>query len=152
MRNARLASLAVLLALPLLASPRAIANDKTKEAKVRQLIQMTDAEKLGGQVIDAMLGQVEQSGKLPPGFSDKFREEAQKDKLVDRLVPIFMKRLDEKDIDGVIAFYKSPAGQSFLKAQPMIIQDEMAAGNAWGQSLYEKTMKDLGMSPAPQQQ
>src|SRR5947199_165758 len=126
-----------------LAAHHAQAAGSSKEAKVRELLQLTGAEEMGNQILDATLAQLGPS--LPAGYAAKFKELAQKDKMTDRLVPIYLKHLDEKDIDGAIAFYKSPAGKDFVKAQPQIFQESMQVGQAWGKDIGDRTDAALGM-------
>src|SRR5207237_6557247 len=40
-----------------------------KEAKVRELLQLTGAEEIGNQILDTMLAQFDTNPQLPPGFT-----------------------------------------------------------------------------------
>src|SRR5205814_10239265 len=99
------------------------------------------------QMLNALLKQFGQMPNIPPGFLPKFKELAQKDDFISRVVPVYLKFLDEKDLDGAITFYKSPAGRNFIKAQPQIIDDSMAIGQAWGQDLATRTLQAIGQTP-----
>ena len=143
------AALALSVAAVQVAAPSADAAP-SKEQKVRKLIELTGGEDLAKQVLDAMMGQLSASPDLPPGFVEKFRELAMKDDIVSMYVPIYVKHVAEEDLDAAIAFFSSPAGKRFAKAQPAIMQDSMAAGQQWGMRLAERTMKELnGGKPAP---
>jgi hypothetical protein len=48
--------------------------------------------------------------------------------IMDAMVPIYQKHLTKSDLDAVIAFYSSPAGQKLLKEQPAMMAEGMQAG------------------------
>src|SRR4051812_44892909 len=110
MRFHQAAAVTALLAVGFLANAAPAVKTDSKEAKVRKLMQLTGARELGDQTIAAMMEQFKESKDLPPGFADKFKQLAQADGLVERLVPVYKRNLEESDIDGVIAFYNTRAG------------------------------------------
>jgi hypothetical protein len=114
-----------------------------KEMKIRKLLDTTGAAATGKQVMDAMLNEFGKTNNLPEGFIEKFKETAKPDTLVEIIVPIYIKHLDEDTIDGAIAFFESPAGKKFLKAQPEILKESMEAGQKWGAESARKTLKAL---------
>src|SRR5258706_1530959 len=61
------------------------------------------------------------------------------DEMVDALIPIYQRHLTEADLDTVIAFYKSPTGQKFLKERPAM----MAEGMQVGQDIMLKKLPDI---------
>jgi len=139
------AALALTFAVPSTAAPTV--QDKpevsAKEKKIRKLLEVTGSAAMGKQVMDAMLDSFQGNNALPPGFIEKFKETAQPEKLVELIVPIYLKNLDEETIDGALVFFDSPAGKKFIKAQPTIVQESMAAGQKWGTEMAEKTLKAL---------
>lgn len=126
----------VLLAALSLAAAKPVAA--SKEQKVRTLLELTGGASMGSKILEAMLSQIESQRDAPAGFGDEFRALAAKDDLLSRLVPIYVKNLTDADIDGAIAFYRSPAGRDLAKAQPIILQQSMDAGQLWGQELAKK--------------
>ena len=86
---------------------------------------------------------------LPPGFVTRFRELAMKEDLSEMLIPVYLKNLEEEDLDGLIKFYQSPPGKKFIAAQPAILQESMAIGQKWGTDLAERAMKESTPSPRP---
>jgi hypothetical protein len=50
------------------------------------------------------------------------------DEMVDAVVPIYQRHLTKSDLDAVIAFYSSPAGQKLLKESPAMMAEAMKAG------------------------
>jgi len=59
----------------------------------------------------------------------------EKEALVLLTGPIYMKYLSEEDLQNTLDFYNTPTGKKFIEVMPLITQESMQAGNAWGQSL-----------------
>jgi hypothetical protein len=132
-------------------TPPPVAMDP-REQKVRKLLELTGAAAIGQQTLDAMLMEFSSMPGLPPGFIDEVRALAKADQLVDLIVPVYLKNLQEADIDAAIAFYSSPSGKRMVTALPAINQQSMAAGQQWGAQLAEQAMKNLmakQAAPAP---
>lgn len=53
------------------------------------------------------------------------KEELNWDKMEPLFIEIYGNALTQEDVDGMIVFYKSPAGQSFIKKMPEIMQQTM---------------------------
>lgn len=151
MNLVRPVSVALVLALALLAPVRAgsaVQEGKEKkqsalEQKVRKLMELTGSGSLGKQVLDAMCDQFDKLPNLPEGFVAKFKELAKGEDIVERVVPIYVKHLDEASVDAAIAFYQTEGGRKLLKAQPAIMKESMEVGQKWGQELAEKALKTL---------
>ena len=114
-----------------------------KEKKIRRLLEITGTAAMGKQVMDTMLEHFSKSADLPPGFVQKFKETANPDSLIEILVPIYVRNLDEETLDGTIAFFESPAGKKFIKAQPVIMKESMVAGQKWGAEAAQKALKAI---------
>jgi uncharacterized protein len=61
------------------------------------------------------------------------------DEMIDAMVPIYQKHLTKSDLEAVIAFYLSPAGQKLLKEQPAMMAEGMKAG----QDIMLRKLPDL---------
>ncbi len=114
-----------------------------KEKKARLLMELTGAAQVGKQTMDAMLDHFGKAPGVPDGFLRKFKELARPGDLVEMVVPIYVKHLDEPTLDATIAFYKSEAGMKMTKAQPLMVKESMEAGQQWGQELAAKVLKAL---------
>ena len=53
------------------------------------------------------------------------RDEISWDVIQPRIYEIYSSTLSQSDVDGMIAFYQSPAGQSFIKKMPQIMNQTM---------------------------
>jgi len=121
----------------------AAAADARHMAKVRKALELSGSAKQGKAVMDQMLAQFASIPGLPPGFLEKFSEMVKPSDLTELTVPIWKKHLTEQDLNGLIAFYTSPAGKSFLEAQPAIQQESMVVGQKWGQEMAMKVLQEL---------
>jgi len=123
------------------------ADQKTagaKEQKVRRLLTLIKAEAMAGQMLDVMMGSMQENlGDGSDEFWKSFKSQVKVDELVEMLVPVYADNLDESDIDGLIEFYGSPVGQKFVSKQGIIIQQSMAVGEKWGAQVAERAIQQL---------
>jgi hypothetical protein len=61
--------------------------------------------------------------------------------LVDLLTPIYEKHLTIEDIQGVIAFYKTPLGTKFAKKSKIIGKESMPIAQKWAMGLQGELKK-----------
>jgi uncharacterized protein len=136
-------------------SPRpSSAIDPQKEARIRELMEVTGAKNLGQQLIEAGMeqfrGSVQDSQPNNPRakqFADAFVARFQKhfdpDSLTERVIPIYDKYLTTDDLKGLLDYYHSPLGQRMLKALPEVTRESQATGFALGQKAAQETMEEL---------
>ena len=125
---------------------RALAAKSSKDQKIRQLLEITGAAKLGGQVVQQMFPSLRQMApQVPANVWDDLEKEMEKrvPEMADIIVPIYDKHFTESDIDGLIAFYRTPVGKKFIKELPSITQESMTAGQRWGASIGQEVVKRL---------
>jgi hypothetical protein len=58
-------------------------------------------------------------------------------------IPIYDKNLSEETINELIKFYKTKAGQDYIKKMPVIMQESMQAGAIWGQKIMMNVINEL---------
>src|SRR6266404_1166657 len=138
---------------PAKVSPQASsAIDPQKEARIRELIEVTGAKNLGQQLIEAGMEQFRSSvqdsqpnNPLAKQFADAFVARFQKhfdpNSLTEHVIPIYDKYLNTEDLKGY--YYRSPLGQRMLKALPEVTRESQAAGFALGQKAAQETMEEL---------
>ena len=128
--------------------------DPSKEAAIRQLIDISGGKALANQVMDAMQKNLKpmMANALPLGdyreklidlFFEKFRSRADLQQLVDLAVPIYDKYLSEEEIKGLIQFYSTPLGQKTLSVLPKVVSEMQGEGEKWGQELGRQCMKEV---------
>lgn len=134
------------------ATTAAIPEDQqaTKEqlAKLFEVMRLREQMKSMRQIVPSMVQQQiktamnQTEGELPPGTKlsteqrEKMQEVMQKyvgkamdlyptDEMLTDMSTIYQRHLSKDDVDGMIAFYSSPAGQHLLDMQPVIAQEYM---------------------------
>ena len=69
------------------------------------------------------------------------------DDLTDMLVPVYSKYLSQEDLEGIIAFYRTPVGKKYAKNTPYITTESMQVGQEWGMKLvqdFQEKLKERG--------
>lgn len=131
--------LALLLITPLFAH----ADEASKKAKVEELMQLTNVN----QLMPQMLGQVsermkasaaEQSAnlKLTPAQQTVYDDYQQKisnlitgsvnwDKMKPIMIQVYTETYTEEELDGILSFYRSPAGKAMVAKAPQLMSKSM---------------------------
>lgn len=117
---------------------------------VEKLMQLTGASNLGQQMMAQMLPAMQQMiPDAPPAFWQSVQQEVNIDEMVALVVPVYQKHLSEEDIQSMLAFFSTPAGQKLITAQPAIMQESMMVGQQWGQQLFIRAKQKYdAMAPA----
>ncbi len=140
-------TLLILLALGVLSVPaRADELTKDKRADIEHLLAMTGALSLGKQMASAAVTNLTQILKkarpdipqnalnlLPAGVEAVFDENF--DSFKEVIIPIYHKYFTAAELKEMIRFYSTDLGQKTIKVMPTLMQEGMAAGQRWGQSL-----------------
>jgi hypothetical protein len=132
--------IAIVLAGTLWNPASALADEASKTAKIEEMMQLTHADRMTAQMLDQMKSMVMgQLSKIDmPVEARQASDEMQQrlmDIITDRMswtknkptyIRIYSETFSEADIDGILAFYKSPAGQAMIEKMPQLIQKSMA--------------------------
>ncbi|MFA6148933.1 MAG: DUF2059 domain-containing protein [bacterium] len=139
----------IFIAMLLLAASTAIAQQDsnepgTIEEDIQELLKLTNAVKMGDQMLDQIFGTYEKMiPNVPAEIWQKARKEMRTTDLIGYIVPIYAKHFNRNDIRGLINFYKSPLGKKMIDNQEPILRESMAIGMAWGQEVSRKIASDL---------
>jgi len=102
--------------------------------KIEQLLDMTGALALGEQLGKEMMKQ------MAPMFPEKAQPLLQEltqalrgDDYKALIVGLYQQNFTESEVDALITFYSSPAGQSIIKKMPTVMQESMKIGGVFGQ-------------------
>jgi uncharacterized protein len=137
------------LLLLFMASAPLAAQSDVFEQKIIKLFDVQGSRQQFEMAIDQMIDiQMQSAGSNADmaAFFEQFKAEIKTegfDDLYAILIPIYRKHFTEADVDALLAFYDSPAGKKMVSVMPLITQESMAAGAAWGQQLAEKIIKRL---------
>jgi hypothetical protein len=114
------------------------------DGSINQLLELSKAGKLMDSVFAQMDGimkaSLKQVTKGKPLSADEqaimdkqqarmiaiMKEELSWDKLKDSFVQVYRETFSQEEVDGLIAFYQSPVGQSFIDKQPELMKNTMA--------------------------
>lgn len=116
----------------------------TKEAAVRELLELTNAADIGKQVMDQMGAAY--SAQMGPEFGEyweRFTSRVDGDELTELLVPIYAKHFELSELHELIRFNRTPVGQKMMRVMPDIMQESMEVGAAWGQQLAMDAMAEF---------
>ena len=126
------------------ASPIPVAtSDTPSEASVKQLLEAAQVHKLLDSIMTQMdsllqqtIRQTTQGRKVPPKIQkDIEKRQAEMMAMVKdildwkKLEPMYMrvyqKSFTQQEVDGMIAFYQTPAGQAVISKMPLVMQNTM---------------------------
>lgn len=63
--------------------------------------------------------------------------------MINMIIPIYDSCFTEQDIQGLIAFYKSPLGKRLVEKLPVITQKSFDVGQVWGQKIAAELLEEL---------
>jgi hypothetical protein len=136
------------------APPTSGSVSSPKEARIRELMDVTGTRNLGQQLIEAGMEQFRSSvldsqpdnpraKQFVEAFVSRFQKHFDPDSLNERVIPIYDKYLTAEDLQGLLDYYHSPLGKRMLKVLPEVTRESQAAGYALGQKAAQETMEEL---------
>ena len=146
MSTARLLLLSSLFVLPctfvLGTSPMLHAQDKPaakedplerKKGKVRELMSVMKTREIAEKSMDIAL----ESSGAPAEYTQKFKDNFDFDGMIESTVGVYVKHLEEDEIDALLKFYTSDSGKKVAAAMPEITVESMKAGQEYGKRAAE---------------
>ena len=135
-------------------APAQPAVDPAKAAAIRQLMDVTGSGKLGEEYVDLVTARVRQlvSSVIPQperlqqfmdAFTKQFATRVTAAQVNDAQIPVYANHLSLEDIQALLAFYQTPAGQRIIKALPLIVQEAQNAGANMVQPAAVDTMRQM---------
>jgi len=111
------------------------ADEASKSAKAEELLQLMQGDQMMKMMEPMMKGMLAQADKdIPAEQRAKVGEMQEKimalvavslNKAKPALAKVYTDTYTEEEIDGILAFYKSPAGKAFLQKMPEVMQRSM---------------------------
>ena len=71
------------------------------------------------------------------------RQEFNWERLKPQYIQLYRDTFEQEELDGLIAFYKSPAGQAYVDKMPVVLQKSIAISQSIMQSLMPKMMAEV---------
>jgi hypothetical protein len=111
------------------------ADEASKSAKAEELLQMTQSDQILKTMEPMMKGMLAQAGKDMTAEQRAKAGDLQEkmlaligeslNKAKPALVKVYTDTYTEDELDGILAFYKSPAGKAFIQKMPEVMQRSM---------------------------
>ena len=128
--------------------------DPAKAAVIRQLMDVTGAGKLGEEYVDLITQRVRQvvANVIPQpdrlqqfmdAFTKNFATRVTAAQVNDAQIPIYANHLSIEDIQALLNFYKTPAGQRIINELPMIVQESQNEGANMVQPVAMDTLRQM---------
>ena len=123
------------------------AQSKTYPATLKKYMEASGSMGAFKMAITQMMGSFKSmNSSVPEEFWKEIETEFQNtslDDLVTMMAPVYEKHMTEADLNEVIKFYSTPAGKKLAEKTPTIMQESMAVGQTWGQTVAGKVMAKL---------
>jgi hypothetical protein len=103
-----------------------------------QMMQQSISQAIQGKSLSAE--QQRALDAVPAKFVAVMREEMSWQKMKPLYVQIYRETFDQEEIDGMLAFYASPAGKAVITKMPVVMQKSLALSQSLAQSSIQKMM------------
>jgi uncharacterized protein len=135
------------------------ASNPPSEASIKQLLEVAQAHKM----IDNMMGQMDalmknamQQATKGQSISPQIQKDIDKrqtemfaglkelldwNKLEPMYVRVYQKSFTQSEVDGMLAFYKTPTGQALLNKMPVVLQNTMIEMQQMMQPVMQKMQR-----------
>jgi hypothetical protein len=151
------AFLVVLIAGIAIPASAADASGSAKRRDIQRLMEVTGSAELAAQFTDVFSEQMFHGFKavapdipvralevmkaeLTQLFSERM---AGPEGLLEQMVPIYDRHFSHRDIQELLAFYRTPIGRKSIAVMPIIVQESMLAGQRWAQALGPEMQRRL---------
>ncbi|WP_300686122.1 DUF2059 domain-containing protein [Chryseobacterium sp.] len=115
------------------------AFSQSNEAKVRELISITRSDRMLSIGFKEFMDHYNNKYKdLPDNFWDEFKKDMAPERIVTLYIPIYKKYFSDADIDELIKFYKTPAGQKLIKNMPSLMTESTQVTNNFVEAFNKK--------------
>jgi hypothetical protein len=116
----------------------------TKDENIRKLLALTDASGTFKRSLEAQLSLMKASEtRVPPRFWDEVLKEADPDKFVELLIPVYDKHFSDDELKGLIAFYETPLGKKLVSEMTPIMTETAAIGAKYGEQIANRVVKKM---------
>lgn len=75
---------------------------------------------------------------LPSKFVSVMKDEMSWQKLKPKYIQLYRETFEQEEVDGLLAFYASPAGQAMITKMPVVMQKSFAISQSMMQSMLPK--------------
>jgi uncharacterized protein len=142
-----------LVSVMLCACSPAFADDASELAKARALLVATKVDELQTKAFDTMLTlqapQLGQQLQLQDGETQRFLTDVreawwrQSAAMLEEIAKVYVEEFSEAELDAMLAFYATPAGQALVDKQPRIFERSTALGADAGMKTFQDAFTAL---------
>ena len=125
-------------------------SDVEYKSTLKKMFEVSGSEEAYKSGIRQMFVMFRQKENVPQEVWDALESEflqTSLNDLVEMLTPVYQKHLTTADLQKVIQFYQTPAGEKFAQKTPFIMQESMQVGQQWGMKVgkdVETKLKEKG--------
>jgi hypothetical protein len=119
--------------------------DPAKAEAIRTLLELTNTAQLMLMGFEEAAASQPVPPDLPEGFWEEFKAKvrAEAPRFLDMLVPVYDQYFSLEDVQGLIAFYRTPLGERFITVQPDLTKEMMRLGERWGMMLVGEVFMEF---------
>lgn len=120
------------------------AFSQSNEAKLKELITLTRSDKMLSIAFQQFMDYYNNKYKdLPESFWDEFKKDMSPEKIFALYIPVYKKYFTDSDVDELIKFYKTPAGQKMIENMPNLMKDAREIGTSYAEALDKRVNDKL---------
>ena len=122
------------------------AQESQYDKDVKRFLEINGSKQNMEPIVTQMMAQFKM---MKTGVPDEFWSRAEKNMIADldnrllKVVPIYKSQFSHEEIKGLIAFYESPLGKSFIEKSVKLLPQTMQIGQQWGMEIGTKIQQDL---------
>lgn len=151
-----IASFAIALCIVAAVIP-ANAQELTKQAKIERILELTNSQASVDKMLDQMTGMItaQMKAQMPKATPEQLAQVQEMQtrvmelvksrmsltKMREQYVKIYTELYSDDEINGMLAFYDSPAGRGFLQKTPLLAERMMAASQTQMGDLMPEIMR-----------
>lgn len=117
---------------------------QAKNEKIMELMEVMGTKQNLHNILNTMVVQYKSSY---PNISSEFWKKAISEEnvndLFNRMIPLYSKYYNEKEINDLIVFYKTPTGKKMVETMPQVMNESMQIGEKWGAEIGSKIQAEL---------
>ena len=104
-----------------------------KREDIRALLRLTGATRQAQRALDQLIQSYQSLlPQVPDPFWRALREQLDEQAIVELMVPAYDKHLSHDEIKALLAFYRSDAGQKYVRVMPDLQRETRQSGQRWG--------------------
>lgn len=120
---------------------------ETAEDLAREIMVISKVKEQVEVMIDQMFTMIKaQRSDLTPELIEELQAELDPNEIIELCIPAYTKHLTVEELEGLLAFYKTPLGQSFAEKQILITRETTIIGQQWGANISQKIAERIQKS------